>query len=162
MTNDNITEETIKETINNLFRRFGSPSDDASIEIREYLIKPDKIAELNRIREYDKSAAETISKLEKTIEKLKIYRIALQKQYAAIELAPKKEVIKLTRRQDYRTKKVFYYLTEYEKNMNTGAEVMKSNKKYPGTERKQAIADFEQYIKEHKYCIYEKNIEIRK
>lgn len=160
-TAEKVTDATIAETIDRLFRRYGSPSDDASIEIREYLRKPETIAERDRIAYYDKSAAETIETLEKTIEDLKIYRLALQKAYAENEIAPKKEVIKLTRRKDSYANKIFYYLSIYEKNMNTGAEVLKETKKYAGKERNQAIKEFEDYKKNHYGIIAEKDIERR-
>ena len=53
-----------------LFQRYGSPSTEAEINIRGYLVKPDKLTQ-ERIRGFDKSAAGIIARCEETIAALK-------------------------------------------------------------------------------------------
>ena len=59
-----------------LFRRYGIPSAEGRVEIRDYLLLPEKLTE-NEIRRYDESAARTIAECEAAIEALKEYRQAL-------------------------------------------------------------------------------------
>ena len=44
-----------------LFQRYGSPSREAEINIRGYLVKPDKLTQ-ERIRGFDESAAGIIAR----------------------------------------------------------------------------------------------------
>ena len=70
-----------------LFQRYGSQSMEAEINIRGYLVKPDKLTQ-ERIRGFDESAAGIIARCEETIAALKEYRQALAARYAELESAP--------------------------------------------------------------------------
>ena len=128
--------------------------------IRSYFGNPEKLDDKKRIVDYDKSAAETIEECRKAIETLTAYRIALAERYNEIATTPTVPVVKLTREHGYyRDTKVYYYLRTYSRNVNTGKEIETSSTAYNGTERHQAIKDFESYIKAHPGIIAEKNIE---
>lgn len=156
-----LNDEIIEKELDSIFRRYGSPSKDCELTVREYLIKPQKINELDRLSMYDKSAKETIQQMETYIKKLKIYRAALQKRYQYIAIAPTAPVIKLTRRKDAWKNKVFYFLSVYDRNLLDNSEVMRENQKYEGKERHIAIADFKKYIASHPGIISEVDANIK-
>ena len=60
-----------------LFQRYGSPSREASVQIRDYLIRPDVLT-ADRIASYDQSAARTIAECRQLIDQLTEYRQALE------------------------------------------------------------------------------------
>lgn len=134
------------EIIKNLFSRCGYPSETGEITIREYLLDPSRIDELDKVKRYDKSASDAIKRMEKAIETLTIYRIALCERYNFISTAPKEQIIKLKRE---KRDSVTYYLMKIEKNLEDGHEVIVENKRYSGKERSQAFADYNSYINTH-------------
>ena len=69
-----------------LFQRYGSPSAEADINIRGYLVKPDKLTQ-ERIRGFDERAAGIIARCEETIAALQDYRRALAARSADLESA---------------------------------------------------------------------------
>lgn len=148
-----------RQVIESLFKRYGSASDDVELHAREYLIKPEKLDTIERVLHYDKSAEKTIEQLEKMIEKLQIYRIALCDQYNFLQTAPKKAIVKLKREKSYRDNKVYYYIMELEKNLINENETLISSKKFSGKVRKKAFEEFEEYIKNHPGVIAIKEIE---
>ena len=83
-----------------LFQRYGSPSTEAEINIRGYLVKPDKLTQ-ERIRGFDKSAAEIIARCEETIAAMQDYRRALAARYAELESAPYALRLELERKPSY-------------------------------------------------------------
>lgn len=148
-----------QQAFNDLFTKYGSP-------LKEHITKtiyiscehPENIDTVSRIMDYDKSASDKIKELQAYIEELQSYRIALSERYNYIETAPTIPVIKLKRERSYYQKKVYYYLTTYSRDLNTNKDTLKESKKYPGTERKQAIQDFNTYIATHPGIISELDI----
>ncbi|MDO5403306.1 MAG: hypothetical protein Q4F11_07690 [Eubacteriales bacterium] len=147
-----------KEIINKMFMRYGSPSGDVEIQVRQYLIHPQDLNELQRITHYDESAAKAIEEMQREIEKLQTYRTALCEQYNFIATAPKQKMIKLQRERLYSNKKVFYYVIELERNMLNNSETVIKSTKYEGKDRKKAFDDFEKYIKLHPDAVQIKDI----
>mgnify|MGYP006920905113 CR=1 FL=1 len=92
-----------------LFRRYGSPSAEGRVEIRDYLLLPEKLTE-NEIRRYDESAARTIAECEAAIEALKEYRQALAARYAQLTTAPYKLRLEIERDPHWRNQGVDYYV----------------------------------------------------
>ena len=137
------------ELLNNLFSRYGRPSNEIEIIIRDYIVKADSIDELSRIEYYDTSTKKTIEQLESTIQALQIYRLSLFERYNLLSTSPKQLLIKLKREKSYSESKVYYFLIEIEKNLTTGNEVITKTTKYSGSNRKQAFEDYESYIKSH-------------
>ena len=70
---------------NELFTRYGSPSEQAEVCVRSYLTRPDKLDTAQRIADYDKSAADTIQQCKELIEDLGLYRQDLARRYAELE-----------------------------------------------------------------------------
>lgn len=144
--------------IDSLFTRYGSPSKDTEIRITDFLIRPDALDELERVQYYEKSAAETIKRMQYHIELLTAYRLALAERYNYLATSPTVPVVRLIRKRNYYGK-VFYYLQTFRRNINDSKEVMDSSKTYPGTERAKAIADYKAYIKSHPGITAEMKIE---
>ena len=143
--------------IDSLFTRYGSPSKDAEIRITDYLTKADSLDELELVQYYDKSAAETIKRMQYHIELLTAYRLSLSERYNYLATSPTVPVVRLIRKRNY-DGKVFYHLQTFRRNLNDSHEVIDTSETYPGTERHQAIADYKQYLKTHPGIIAEMDI----
>ena len=92
-----------------IFQRYGSPSMEAEINIRGYLVRPDKLTQ-ERIRGFDESAARLIERCEEVIESLKEYRRALAARYAELDAAPYSLRLELERKPSYSGSGVLYYV----------------------------------------------------
>lgn len=123
-----------------LFQRYGNPSREASVQIRDYLIRPDVLT-ADRIASYDKSAALTIAECRRLIDQLTEYRQALAARYAALATAAYHDRLELIRDPGYRGKPVLYFVRivrTYED--STTERVL--DEKYFGTERRKAFARY--------------------
>ena len=123
-----------------LFQRYGSPSTEAEINVRGYLVRPDKLTQ-DRIRNYDNSAAGIIARCEETIAALKEYRQALAARYAELESAPYALRLELERKPSYNGSGVLYYVRivrEYQ----DGTEVQELAETYQGKQRREALSRF--------------------
>lgn len=152
-----MTEEQ-RTIYNGFFKRYNSPSDFAEVRIQRTLYKPENEYECAKLATYDKWAEETIKTLESAIEKVKIYRMAVCERYNELQFANVQKVVKLKREKHYGENKVYYYLLLIDR-YEDGHEQTTKSVKYAGTERKQAIADFEKFAKENKNFIAIKEIE---
>lgn len=129
-----------------IFRRYGSPSTEGRVDIRDYLLLPEKLTE-NEIRRYDESAARTIAECEAAIEDLKEYRRDLAARYAQLTTAPYKLRLEIERDPHWRNQGVDYYvriIRAYE----DGTEVKELNEHYTGKQRREALARFEELRKQ--------------
>ena len=142
-----------------LFQRYGSPSREAEINIRGYLVKPDKLTQ-ERIRGFDNSAARLIERCEEVIAALKEYRQALEERYATLQTAPYKPRLELKRDPGWRDRGVDYYVTIY-RTYEDGTEVMELNEHYTGKQRREALARFEELKKQRPGIAIMKDIEKR-
>lgn len=142
-----------------MFRRYGSPSTEGRVEIRDYLLLPEKLTE-NEIRRYDESAARIIAECESTIEAMKEYRQALAARYATLETAPYSLRLELKREPGWRGRGIDYYVTLY-KTYEDGTEVMELNEHYTGKQRREALARFEELRKQRPGIELVKDIEKR-
>lgn len=148
-----------KELLDRMFTAHGTRGKEADLSIRVYLTDPASITRLDTIAWYDKTAGERIKEAQALIDKLTAYRAACAERYSYISTAPTVPVIKLTRHRNYYQKKVYYYLTVYRRDVNTGEEIEVEQTKYTGTLRHEALKDFSDYIKSHPGIIAEKDIE---
>lgn len=148
------------KALKDLFSRYGHPSTEADIRISGYLLRPDQLDTIARVKDYDQTAERTIQELEEKIQQLKAYRIALAERYNYLATAPTVPVVRLTRRKTYEGK-VFYYLEVYSRNLLDGKEVKTSTTTFPGKERHKAIAAYNDYIKAHPGIAAEIDIEKR-
>lgn len=148
------------ETMQEFFRRYGSPSTEADIRINGYLLRPDQLDTTARVKDYDQTAERIIQELEEKIQQLKVYRIALAERYNYLATAPTAPIVRLTRRKTYEGK-IYYDLITYNQNLLDGQEVKTSSTTFPGKERHKAIAAYNDYVKAHPGITAEKDIEKR-
>lgn len=131
-------------TWQDLFQRWGQPSTEARIEIRDYLLHPDQLT-AKEIRHYDESAAQTIQELEDTAAALREYRQALAERYAALEAMPYTYRLELVRERAWKGP-VTYHLRLI-RCYADGHEEKEAFRTYPGTQRHQAIKDYKAQLK---------------
>lgn len=142
-----------------LFQRYGSPSREAEINIRGYLVKPDKLTQ-ERIRGNDESAARLIERCEEVIAALKEYRQALAARYAELDAAPYSLRLELERKPSYSGSGVLYYVRIIRKYQD-GTEVQELAETYQGKQRREALARFEELKKQRPGIEIMKDIEKR-
>lgn len=106
----------------------------------------------------DKEAASTIARLKKYISDLTKWRQLYAERYNELCTLPSVPVVKLIRHHDYRTSRIIYTLTTCRR-FDDGHEIDAKSTNYNGKSRKQALADFDSYVKEHPGIIAEKDIE---
>lgn len=147
-----------KTLLEELFQRYGSPVQETEFNIRGYFTKAESIHKTEHIQHEDERAQRVIQELQHKINQLTAYRISLAEQYSLLETAPTIPIVRLKRRRDYRDKKVHYYLSTFRRFTESGIEVEESRQTYPGTERNQAIKDFQAYTKAHPGIIAEMDI----
>ena len=142
---------------NELFTRYGSPSNEAEVHIRDYLIRPEKLDTAQRIADYDKSAAQTIERCKELIEDLGLYRQDLARRYAELETMPYTLRLELEREKRYENK-VHYYI-KLIKVYEDGTAINEISESFAGPERGAALKRFEQLKKERPGIEVVKNIE---
>ena len=152
-----MTPEQEKE-LQELFTKYGHPSTESDERIFIYLTHPEAINRLTDVVKYDEKSINYISDLERKIEQLKAYRLALSERYNYLASAPQQPIVRLKRVKSY-SGKVFYHLNTYTKNLLDGNEVETSSTKYTGQERSKAIKDYNSYIKAHPGILAEMHIE---
>lgn len=119
---------------------------------------PEKIETESDIMKWLDHANKDIEKLELYIARLQAYKMELVKRYNYIMTRPTKEKILLQRYKKYRGN-VYYYIIFYTVDLETGTEKETDRKTYKGTEKKQALKDFETICKDHKNAIIIKDID---
>lgn len=143
----------------NLFRWYGSPSTEGRVEIRDYLLLPEKLTE-KEIQRYDESAASTIAECEAVIQDLKEYRRDLAARYAQLTTAPYKLRLEIERDPHWRNQGVDYYVRII-KAYEDGTEIQELNEHYTGKQRREALARFEELRKQRPGIELVKDIEKR-
>lgn len=129
-----------------LFQRYGSPSREASVQIRDYLIRPDALT-ADRIANYDKSAARTIAECRQLIDQLTEYRQALAERYAQLATAAYRDRLELRRDSGYRGKPVIYSV-QIVRTYEDGTTETPLSETYTGADRRKAFARFAALQKE--------------
>lgn len=143
-----------------LIRRFQQRRGDLDIDFHIYLTSPATIHDMGRLEYYGKYVQDEIKDLQATIETLQAYNQMLYDRAQELTAAPWHHEIHLTREKRYYENKVYYYLQLLKVYDTPGInpETLESHK-YPGTERRQAIKDFEAYQKSHPGIVAKKDIE---
>lgn len=116
--------------------------DEAEIKVYDHLRLPDKLTTLDGVSLYDRSAAETIQRMEEYTEALKGYRQALAARYAALASMPYTLRLELTRHKGWSDKRVTYTLSLV-RVYQDGHEEDQEKTTYPGTMRRDALKDYE-------------------
>lgn len=129
-----------------LFQRYGSPSREANVQIRDYLIRPDVLT-ADRIANYDKSAARTIAECRQLIDQLTEYRQALSERYAQLATAAYRDRLELRRDPGYRGKPVIYSV-QIVRTYEDGTTETPLSETYTGADRRKAFARFAALQKE--------------
>ena len=145
--------------LSELFQWYGRPAQEAQFQIHGYFRKAESINKTADVQQADKHAAYMIEELQHKIDQLKAYRLSLADRYGFLETAPSVPVVRLTRKRDYSSSKVHYYLCTYRRFVDSETEVEESRREYPGTERNNAIKDFHAYTKAHPGIISEMDIQ---
>ena len=127
--------------------RYGSPSNEGQIIIREYIRRPETLADAESIKLYDQSAAEAIEEARRMIEDLTEYRQALAARYAALEVMPYKRILRIER-ENYSYTGIKYRVT-IAKRREDGTEVKELEEVYPGKERHIALRRFTELQKQY-------------
>lgn len=154
-----MTDEN-KVLLDKFFRRYGKCTAEAQpLLYCPTLHRADTINETERVKRYDGYAIDLIQNCENLIKLMQAYRLSLAERYNYLTTTPTVPVVRLTRHKNIYDNKVYYYLRTYRRMVDGSADVQESEAKYPGTERRKALADFEAYKKAHPGIIAEKNIE---
>lgn len=135
-------------SLETLFSCYGNPSDEGRVNITGYFTRPDKLKEEHSIKLSDERAAHVIAEAQQAIADLSEYRQALAARYAQLQTAPYILRLELERRREgYREPKVFYYV-RIVKVYEDGTKINELAETYKGTERRQALARFEELKKQ--------------
>ena len=129
------------------FTRYGSPSNDMNETIYVYTQRAEKLSTVEEVAHCDKSAADKIAELQRYIDFLTEHRKRLTARYGELLTMGYTTELKLQRYCNYDNRKFYYLRTTliYDDGSRTETET----KRFPGTERHKAIAEFERLAKLH-------------
>lgn len=128
-----------------LFYKYGSPSKEAEIRIKTYLLHPDSLVKQQDIDWMDEQASSTIEACKATIERLQDYRKAIAERYSQLETMAYSDRLELERYPGYNG------ITYYVRIVRTYVDKTKIetlSETYDGKERHKAIKRFNQLKKE--------------
>lgn len=120
------------------------------LQVSRYLVAPATIHTTERASYWGGIAGEAIADCKAMIAKLEQYQQMLFQRVQELETAPYHHRVTLKRERSWYDKKVTYYLIVEKVREVKGIEpeeIQRTN--YPGTDRRQALADFEAYKKSH-------------
>ena len=147
-------------TLDDLFSRYGYPSDEMNEKIYFYFTRADKIETFDRVQKADKDAQDKITSLYAWIDLLKEYRKTLYER--AQELCAASYTMKLTlrRRVDSWKNKRYYDITVVKMiDAPNARPVAVLSEEYDGKERHKALKRFEELKKQYPNIETEKDIE---
>lgn len=125
-----------------LFDHCWNSDKQVNIRINDYIIHPEKLGTIERVKYYDESAGRTIQKMDEYIDQLRGYRQALAERYAALASMPYTYRLELIRHKGWYDKKVTYTIQLLQVYQD-GHEEVAEKTTYSGTERRQALKDYE-------------------
>ena len=137
-------------TLEKAFSRYGAPAREMEETLRFYHERADAIDSIKRIKENERRAVEEIEGLRQFADMLEEYRRTLYERAQAFYSAPYSMRLTLTRRVDTWTNKKYYdveLLKVYDLENAAPEKILEET--YPGTERRQAFARFEELKKQH-------------
>lgn len=137
-------------TLEKAFSRYGAPAREMNETLRFSHPRADTVDSIKRIKEHDRWAAEEIEGLRQFADMLEEYRRTLYERAQAFYSAPYSMRLTLTRRVDIWNNKKYYdvqLLKVYD--LENAAPEKVLDETYPGTERRQAFARFEELKKQH-------------
>ncbi len=146
-------------SIDSLFTRYDSPSREADISLRGYLLRPDCLDQ-GKIAHYDDTAARLITEAQTLIEQLTEYRTALAVRYSELETMPYTRRLSLTRELRHYPDRKIYHVT-IDRVYKDGTKINELSELYPGQERHKALKRFSALQKEFPGIETVKDIEKR-
>ena len=140
-----------------LFQRYGAPSKEAEIRIWYYLQRPEALDTFNKIKHYDREAAQIVAQCKKLIEDMSEYRQDLAARYNQLATMPSRRRLRLERYVNFNNKKFYYirHFTDYD----DGTVVETETETFPGKERRAALARFAELKKQFTGIAAEMDIE---
>ena len=146
--------------LNDLFSRYGHPSDEMNEKIFFYFTRADKIETFDKVQQADKSAQEKIAELYTWIELLKEYRNTLYRRAQEFCAANYSMKLTLRRRIDYYSGKKYYEIKVLKiLSVPNARPLAVLSEEYKGTERHVALKRFEELKKQYPNIETEKDIE---
>ena len=139
--------------------RYGSPSDEAEIYCRVYLVDPAKLATAKDISYRDTRTAEEIAYLEDVLQALRDYRKDLAARYGALETMPYTRALKLERCPHWKGN--IEYIVTITRQYSDKTDVQELREVYPGKERKKAFDRYNALLKQYPGIHNEMDIEKR-
>lgn len=132
------------------FEEWFTGYDDSTppIRLNHTVFNPAKTADPERLRRYDKETADLIRDLETLTANLARYRLAVAERYNELQTAPYSLCLSCTRKKDWYSKRVAYTII-LTRIYGDGCEMTDLREEYPGTERRQALARFEELKRAH-------------
>ena len=127
--------------------RYGSPSDEAEIDCRIYLVDPAKLATAKDISYRDTRTAEEIAHLEDVLQALRDYRKDLAARYGALETMPYTRLLKLERHPHWKGN--IEYIITITRQYSDKTDVQELREVYPGKERKKAFDRYNALLKQY-------------
>lgn len=131
--------------LDDLFQRYGRPSEDAEIRLTAYLARPDTLT-ADRIAYHDRSAAEMIARCNALVSALTEYRQALAERYASLAVMPYRTRLELERVPLVSGK--IRYDVRIVRTYEDGTTIKELSETYPGAERAKAFSRFSALKKE--------------
>lgn len=126
-----------------------------------YLVDPESLTTLSQCQQQDERISRYISDLESELEILRNLRsqnFSRMQHLFSLPWVPKVELLR--EKHYYGDGKVYYYLIHWKVYLDsTTPPEQISSQKYPGTDRRRAISDFNAYVKSHPGILSEMNIE---
>jgi len=114
-----------------------------------YFYRFDDSADLDNLKRYDQYAANDIARAEEIIAAIKQYRLDLFAHTRALQSIGSRQELRLTRQKSWSDKKVTYYVSIHTIYDDPKIKTALSfNKPFPGTQRREAFALFEQMKRE--------------
>lgn len=130
-----------------LLTMYGSIQESAEQRVYIYTQAPEKLKTTKDVAYRDADAAAKIKQLEKLIEDLKDYRIALAARYGELCTMPHK--LKLTLTREPHRKGHIEYIVEIEKTLQDGTKTSELREVFRGSERHNAKKRYEELKKQY-------------
>ena len=130
-----------------LLKTYGGEQLEAEQRVYIYVQQPKRYKTTEDIARKDSDIARQIERMERLIDDLRDYRVALAQRYAELETMPYTRVLTLKRDPSYKGR-ITYWVT-ITRRMSDGTETDELREKYAGQERAKAFARFSALQKQY-------------
>lgn len=132
--------EVITVSYHDLLTMYGAEQRDAEQRVYIYVQQPRQYKTPEDIARKDADVARQIERMQRLIDDLRDYRVALAQRYAELETMPYTRVLTLKRDPSYKGR-ITYWVT-ITRRMSDGTETDELREQYAGQERAKAFARF--------------------